>query len=142
MIEAVGWQFLDTYFSTCKRLLKPNGTAVIQAITITEDRYESAKRDVDFIQKYIFPGGFLPSISAISRHAGNQGLHLTNYKDFGKGYADTLAHWNSRFNENIDEIKSQGLSETFLRMWQFYFSYCEGGFRERVIGVGHFTLTS
>lgn len=142
MIEAVGWQFLDTYFGTLKRLLKPGGKAVIQAITIPEDRYESAKKDVDFIQKYIFPGGFLPSISAISTHAGRQGLHLSNYYDFALGYAETLANWRNRFEENIDEIRSQGLSDTFLNMWRFYFSYCEGGFREQKIGVGHFTFTN
>jgi cyclopropane-fatty-acyl-phospholipid synthase len=142
MIEAVGWQYLDTYFATLKRLLKPGGKAVIQAITIPEDRYESAKNDVDFIQKYIFPGGFLPSVSAISTHAGSQGLYLSNYYDFGLGYAETLACWRKRFEENLSEIKSQGLSDTFINMWRFYFSYCEGGFREQKIGVGHFTFTS
>ncbi|RMA82452.1 SAM-dependent methyltransferase [Umboniibacter marinipuniceus] len=142
MIEAVGWQYLDTYFGTLKRLLKPGGKAVIQAITIPEDRYESAKTDVDFIQKYIFPGGFLPSVSAISTHAGAQGLYLSHYYDFGLGYAQTLANWRERFEENLAVIKAQGLSDTFINMWRFYFSYCEGGFREKKIGVGHFTFTN
>lgn len=138
MIEAVGHQFYREYFATIDQLLKPNGLALIQAITIEDHRYEKAKRRVDFIQKYIFPGSCIPSIAAIgdaTRDATK--LRLIHQSDFAEHYARTLRQWHDKLNSNWDTIQGLGYSETFLRMWQFYLSYCEGGFAERAIGVSH-----
>lgn len=140
MIEAVGWEYLDTYFETCRRLLKPKGKACIQAITINDDRYDAARKSVDFIQRYIFPGGFLPSVGAISSHSAKNSLRMVDYFDFGHCYAETLRRWREDFTKRIDTIKELGMNDTFIRMWLFYFCYCEGGFDEKTIGVGHFTF--
>ena len=138
MIEAVGHQFYREYFGVIDRLLKPSGLALIQAITIEDHRYELAKRRVDFIQKYIFPGSCIPSIAAIGdavRDATK--LRLIHQADFAEHYARTLHHWHEKLNKNREAITALGYSETFLRMWEFYLSYCEGGFAERAIGVSH-----
>ncbi len=138
MIEAVGHQFYREYFSIIDRILKPSGLALIQAITIEDHRYELAKRRVDFIQKYIFPGSCIPSIAAIGdavRDATQ--LRLIHQADFAEHYARTLDQWHKKLNKNRDTIKALGYSDTFLRMWEFYLSYCEGGFAERAIGVSH-----
>lgn len=138
MIEAVGWEYYDTFFSTCSDLLKPSGSMLIQAITIEDQRYERAKRDVDFIKKYIFPGSCIPSINALSTAAMNSSdLRLIHLDDFAQHYARTLKAWAVALQENIEQARAQGYSEDFLRMWFFYLSYCEGGFAERAIGVSH-----
>ena len=141
MIEAVGHSFLDTYFRTCSRLLKDNGVMLLQAITIADQEYERAKRAVDFIQKYIFPGGFIPSVAAISNTlAKASDLRLFHLEDIGPHYALTLRHWRQRFFSNIDQVREQGFSDSFIRMWEFYLCYCEGGFAERAIGTAQILL--
>ncbi|UZE97772.1 SAM-dependent methyltransferase [Alkalimarinus alittae] len=138
MIEAVGWQFYDTFFEKCASLLKPNGSMLIQAITIEDQRYEKAKNDVDFIQKYIFPGSCIPSINALNTASMNSSdMRLIHLDDFAEHYATTLRTWSKTLADNLDKVRSQGYSEDFIRMWFFYLSYCEGGFMERTIGVSH-----
>lgn len=136
MIEAVGKQFLPEYFATCDRLLKDDGSMLIQAITMPEQRYARYKNSVDFIQKYIFPGGFLPSVSEMqSCVAQNTSLRMLELFDFGHHYARTLRLWNERFHERLDDVKQQGFSDRFIRMWRYYLCYCEAAFLERAIGV-------
>ena len=141
MIEAVGAKYFDTYFSTVSQLLKPNGLALIQAITIEDQRYDNALKNVDFIQRYIFPGSCIPSIQAmLSATKKNTDMNLVSLNDFGQHYAKTLNAWQKAFNNKDDEITKLGYSEDFKRMWRFYLSYCEGGFEERAIGVSHVVL--
>lgn len=136
MIEAVGHQYMDTYFATLKRLLKPSGLALIQAITIEDRKYETAKNSVDFIKRYIFPGGFLPSVSAIQEASlYNTDMVCTHLEDIGHHYAETLRHWRKRFLEAGTKLKKLGYDDTFQRLWDFYFAYCEGGFDERSIST-------
>lgn len=138
MIEAVGWKFYNTFFEHCGSLLKPEGIALIQAITITDQRYNQARKDVDFIQRYIFPGSCIPSVTALVNASTNASdLNLVQAQDFGSHYARTLKAWQNTFNEKSKAISELGYSEDFKRMWQFYLSYCEGGFEERSIGVNH-----
>jgi cyclopropane-fatty-acyl-phospholipid synthase len=135
MIEAVGHEFLETFFQKCASLLKPDGELLIQAITIADQRYEQAKNTVDFIKRYIFPGGFLPSVTAMSsamtRKTDLRTIHL---EDIGLHYARTLHEWRQRFFEKLDDVRGMGFSEEFIRMWDFYLTYCEGAFEERAIG--------
>ncbi|MGH1427811.1 MAG: class I SAM-dependent methyltransferase [Arenicella sp.] len=133
MIEAVGHHYLSTYFQTISNALKPNGQALIQAITVNDHRYEQSLKDVDFIKRYIFPGSFIPCVSVISQTAGKQALVVENLLDIGPSYATTLKHWRERFFNNIDEVRKQGFDERFIRLWEFYLCYCEGGFTERSI---------
>jgi len=141
MIEAVGAKYFDTYFSTVSELLKPNGLALIQAITIEDQRYDSALKNVDFIQRYIFPGSCIPSIQGIlSATKKNTDMNLVHLNDFGQDYSRTLNAWQKRFDENEAAISELGYSEDFKRMWRFYLSYCEGAFAERAIGVSHLVL--
>ena len=138
MIEAVGWEYYEVFFETCSRLLKPEGSMLIQAIIIEDQRYERAKRDVDFIKKYIFPGSCIPSINALSTACMKASdLRLIHLDDFAEHYARTLNAWARALEANLDAARAQGYSEDFLRMWFFYLSYCEGGFAERAIGVSH-----
>jgi len=138
MIEAVGWQYYETFFKTCSSLLKDNGVMLIQAITIEDQRYEAAKRDVDFIKQFIFPGSCIPSINALSTASMKASdMRLTDLSDFAQDYARTLNNWAVKLGENLEEIYQLGYSEDFIRMWRFYLSYCEGGFAERAIGVSH-----
>lgn len=136
MVEAVGAAYLETYFRHCARLLKPDGAMLLQAITIADQRYQSALKSVDFIQKHIFPGGFLPSVTAlnvsISVASDMRGVHL---EDIGPHYAETLAHWRENFLSRIEDVRALGYPEEFIRMWLFYFAYCEAGFLERDIGT-------
>ena len=142
MIEAIGHQYLDTYFQKCSSLLKPNGVMLLQAITITDQRYESALREVDYIKKFIFPGGFLPSIAAMCRSIARvTDMKLFHMDDIGPHYARTLADWRQRFFDRIDEVRALGYSDAFIRMWEFYLCYCEGGFEERDIGTVQMLLT-
>jgi len=141
MIEAVGAKYFDTYFSTVSELLKPNGVALIQAITIEDQRFDGALKNVDFIQRYIFPGSCIPSVqSMLSATKKNTDMNLVQMDDFGQDYAKTLSAWHKRFNANEASITALGYSEDFKRMWQFYLSYCEGAFAERAIGVSHLVL--
>lgn len=136
MIEAVGYQYYANYFAKCSSLLKPTGKMLIQAITIADQRYEQEKDNVDFIQQYIFPGGCLPSIAVIAdKIARHTDLQIVGLEDITLHYARTLAEWKRRFFLRIDEVRQQGFDDVFIRMWDFYLSYCEGGFRERVIGT-------
>lgn len=141
MIEAVGINNLPVYFEKCSSLLKPQGLMVIQAITIREQFYESAKNSVDFIQKHIFPGGALPSVWAMMDCIkDNTDLMLVGQEDFAEDYADTLAEWMKNLAARKDEIVKLGYPEFLFRLWEFYFAYCEGGFRERAIGLSHLKL--
>jgi len=134
MIEAVGYQYFDSYFGACSRLLKPEGMMLLQSITIADQRYETAKRSVDFIQRYIFPGSCLPSVTAICGSiAGVTDMRLFHLEDIGPHYVTTLRAWRDNLYRNREHIFTLGYSEQFFRMWEFYFSYCEGGFTERVI---------
>lgn len=141
MIEAIGPQYLDTYFATLGRLLKPDGLGLVQAITIEDHRYEQAVRAVDFIKRHIFPGSFIPSIAAmLAAKTRSTDLALIHLEDFGPSYARTLHDWRLRFLDNREAVRAQGFDERFLRMWEFYLAYCEGGFLERSIGVAHLLL--
>jgi len=141
MIEAVGHQFYDTYFEQCGKLLKPNGLMLLQAITIADQRYESAKRSVDFIQRYIFPGSCIPSVTAMLESiTRSSDMRLFHLEDIGPHYATTLRKWEENVEANRQAILNMGYSKEFLRMWKFYLNYCEGGFMERVIGDAHLLL--
>lgn len=141
MIEAVGHEYYDTYFRRCSALLKPHGIMALQAITIPDQRYQAAKDSVDFIQKYIFPGGSIPSIEVIARHVARQtDMQIVALEDITSHYARTLEAWRGRFLSERDAIKRQGFEDAFLRMWEFYLCYCEGSFRERVISTAQFVL--
>ncbi|MCQ1988802.1 cyclopropane-fatty-acyl-phospholipid synthase family protein [Pseudomonas sp. Eb3] len=136
MIEAVGHRYLPTYFRQCGALLKPDGLMLIQAITIRDQRYAQARRSVDFIQRYIFPGGALPSLSVLVDTASRQtALNLVHMEDFGVDYALTLRHWHDNLKQSRAALAALGYDETFQRLWEFYLCYCQGGFEERAIGV-------
>jgi len=142
MIEAVGHEYFDTYFRACSDRLKSDGMMLLQAIVIPDQRYDRYRRSADFIQRYIFPGGCLPSIGAICRSVGRvTDLCLFHLEDITPHYAETLARWRQRFEANLDRIRKLGFGEDFTRTWEFYFCYCEGGFRERVIGDVQILLT-
>jgi cyclopropane-fatty-acyl-phospholipid synthase len=136
MIEAVGEKYWPSYFDVLRERLAENGSAVIQAITIDEDRFERYRRNPDFIQRYIFPGGMLPTKSSMRVHAEAAGLELTHSEGFGDGYAKTLADWRQRFHAAREDIETLAFDRKFLRMWDYYLSYCEGGFRAGTIDVG------
>ena len=141
MIEAIGASFLDTYFGRLGRLLKRDGLALVQAITIEDHRYAQALRSVDFIKLHVFPGSFIPSVSAmLAAKTRASRLGLVALRDFGDSYARTLEAWRRRFLARLPEVRAQGFDERFIRMWEFYLAYCEGGFRERSIGVAHLLL--
>ena len=136
MVEAVGHEFYQQYFGGCASLLKPDGLMLIQAITIPDQRYRYARNSVDFIQRYIFPGGSLPGhevvMSSISKHTDMQ---MIGMEEIGEDYAKTLAVWRQRFLSRLDEVKALGFDDVFIRMWDFYLCYCQGAFEERVIGT-------
>ncbi len=142
MIEAVGHQYFDTFFRVCSERLKPHGMMLLQAIVIPDQRFERYRRSVDFIQRYIFPGGCLPSIGAICQSLGRAtDLQLSHLEDITAHYAETLALWRRRFRANLDQVRGLGFSEEFIRTWEYYFCYCEGAFRERAIGDVQMVLT-
>jgi len=135
MIEAVGHAYYDTYFAQCGRLLADDGLMLLQAITIADQRYESACKSVDFIQRYIFPGSTIPSISVmLASIARSTDMKLSHLEDIGPHYATTLRHWRLNFLRNLDAVRAQHYPESFIRMWEFYLCYCEAGFEERAIG--------
>jgi cyclopropane-fatty-acyl-phospholipid synthase len=141
MIEAVGHEYLDTFFAKCSSLLKPEGLFAIQAITIPDQRYDRYRKSVDFIQKHIFPGGCLPSLGAMSAAVARvTDLQFAHMEDFAEHYARTLCCWRQRFHANLNSIRQMGMSDPFLRMWEYYFCYCEGAFREKQIGVSQLLL--
>jgi cyclopropane-fatty-acyl-phospholipid synthase len=137
MVEAVGHHFINDYFQHCSQLLKPNGLAIIQAITLEDHRYRQAVKSVDFIKRYIFPGSFIPCVSVLVNAAASAELKLTNLEDIGPSYATTLSVWRERFMAQLDEVRRLGYDERFIRMWEFYLCYCEGGFMERSISDVH-----
>lgn len=138
MIEAIGAPFLETYFAKVAGLLHDRGRALIQAITIEDHRYAQALASVDFIKRHIFPGSFIPSIEAMLRAKTRAcDLALVHQEDFGMSYARTLQAWREGFLAHLPDIRAQGYDDEFCRLWEFYLAYCEGGFRERSIGVSH-----
>ena len=140
MIEAVGQNYLESYFKTIKNNLSDGGKAAIQAITIDDSLFDRYKNKQDFIQKYIFPGGFLPNKNTINELVSNNGLTVNSYISYADHYADTLAIWRNEFNKKWDLIKKQGFDLTFKRMWEFYLSYCEAGFKSKNIDLIQFSL--
>jgi cyclopropane-fatty-acyl-phospholipid synthase len=135
MIEAVGHQYLNDFFRACSRLLNDDGMMALQAITIGDQIFDRHKRSVDFIKRYIFPGSCIPSINAISNAlARATDLRLVDLEDITPHYARTLREWRRRFFANIEKVRALGFSDTFIRMWEYYLCYCEGGFTERYIG--------
>jgi cyclopropane-fatty-acyl-phospholipid synthase len=142
MIEAVGLDNLDAYFKKCSSLLKDDGQMLLQAITIRDQQYESAKKGVDFIQRYIFPGSGIPSIAAMSDSiTEHTDFQIAQLEDFGAHYARTLKEWDNRLVANHQKLLQRGYPEVLYRMWRYYFGYCEGGFEERNIGVSQILLT-
>jgi cyclopropane-fatty-acyl-phospholipid synthase len=142
MIEAVGARYLDTYLHRCAALLKPQGAMLLQAITIQDQAYAQALRSVDFIQRYVFPGSFIPSISAIAESLRRvTDLKIFNLEDIGPHYARTLALWRENFTGKLEAVRRLGYSEQFIRLWEFYLCYCEGGFLERQLGDVQMLLT-
>jgi cyclopropane-fatty-acyl-phospholipid synthase len=142
MIEAVGHQYLDTFFRSCSKLLKEDGMMLLQAITIADQVFAQHKRSVDFIKRYIFPGGCLPSIAAMSCSIARvTDLRLFHLEDITPHYARTLRTWRQRFFVNIDKVRDLGYPEAFIRMWEYYLCYCEAGFMERYLGDVQMLLT-
>jgi cyclopropane-fatty-acyl-phospholipid synthase len=140
MFEAVGEEHWDTYFEKVRNCLTPGGMAGLQIISIANERYAGYRDTTDFIQKYIFPGGMLPSPEKLDMHIQRAGLQKTGQMMFGDSYARTLATWRREFLRNWDAIAELGYSVKFKRMWEYYFSYCEAGFRRNTIDVGHYFL--
>jgi len=140
MIEAVGQNYLESYFKTIKNNLSNNGSAAIQAITIDDALFDRYKNKEDFIQKYIFPGGFLPNKNSINKYVSDNGLTIKSYESYADHYSDTLAIWRIEFNKKWDQIKNQGFDLTFKRMWEFYLCYCEAGFKSKNIDLIQFSI--
>lgn len=141
MIEAVGHQYYDTFFARCGDLLAPGGTMLLQAITIADRQYDAARDSVDFIKRHIFPGCCIPSVGALVGSAARAShLRVVDLEDIGPHYATTLAAWRKNLFANADVVRARGYPETLLRMWDFYLSYCEGGFAERALGDVHIVL--
>ena len=140
MIEAVGQNYLESYFKTIKNNLSLNGRAAIQAITIDDSLFDRYRTKKDFIQKYIFPGGFLPSKNCLNKYVSDNGLTIKSYDSYADHYANTLAIWKNEFNRKWDLIKKQGFDLTFRRMWEFYLSYCEAGFKSKNIDSIQFSI--
>ena len=143
MIEAVGWRQLDTFFSTCARLLRPEGLMALQAIVIEDSSYERAKDHDDLIKRFVFPGGFLPSIEAISRSVSSgTDLRIVDLEDIGRHYAETLRRWRANVDAHAEQIEGLGLGEAFSRLWRIYLCYCEAAFLERHVSDVQVVLAS
>jgi cyclopropane-fatty-acyl-phospholipid synthase len=141
MIEAVGDQYYDAFFSKCGQLLARDGLMALQAITIADQEFERHRREVDFIKRYIFPGSCIPSVTALLQSVTRAcDLRLVELEDIGRHYVTTLARWREAFWAKVDSVRAQGFSERFIRMWDFYLAYCEGGFAERYLGNVHMVL--
>jgi len=142
MIEAIGHRYFDTYFRKCSELLKPTGMMLLQSITIADQRYRQARSSIDFIQRYIFPGGCLPSVAALGNTiARSTDMRIFHLEDIGPHYATTLQHWRERFHAAADQVRKLGYPERFMRMWEYYLCYCEAGFRQQAIGTVQLLLT-
>ena len=142
MLEAVGHRYLGTYFSAIDRLLAPDGLAAVQVITIPEQRYDHYRRRPDFIQRYIFPGGHLPSLQAMTQAMGDSSeLFVEEVTNIAPHYAETLRRWRERFLGNIDRVRKLGFDEQFVRMWEFYLAYCEAAFLARYVNDLQVVLT-
>ncbi|MEX2329111.1 MAG: cyclopropane-fatty-acyl-phospholipid synthase family protein [Nitriliruptoraceae bacterium] len=142
MLEAVGHRYLGTYFATIERVLADDGLVALQVITIPEQRYATYRRRPDFIQRYIFPGGHLPSLAAVTTAAGQSSrLYVDEVVNIGTHYAHTLRHWRRRFLEQLDDVRALGFDDRFARMWEFYLAYCEGAFASRYISDLQIVLT-
>lgn len=142
MLEAVGHRHLPAYFATIDRVLAPDGLVAIQVITIPEQRYRNYRRRPDFIQRYIFPGGHLPSLHALTGSVGKAStLFIDRVDNIAMHYAATLRQWRQRFMANLDEVRALGFDDRFIRMWEFYLAYCEAAFRSRYIGDLQLLLT-
>lgn len=148
MVEAVGHQYLGSYFDACSRLLKPGGRFLMQAIVIVDEHYEQALHHVDFIKKHIFPGSFMPCRRVLCEEAARAGFAVTDTFEMGIDYAETLAEWRRRFDAAVPEVRglggaglAGGFDEAFIRMWRWYLCYCEAGFREGHLGVVQMTMT-
>ena len=136
MLEAVGDQYLETWFAKCHEVLKPDGLLAFQAITTPDCRHSNLRKGVDWIQKHIFPGSLLLSLARLNEAANRTGdLFLHGLEDLGAGYAKTLSLWHERFNDRLDEVSSLGFDGTFIRKWNFYLKYCEAAFATRNISV-------
>ena len=140
MIEAVGEKYLNKYFSTIKNNLKPNGVGAIQAIVIKDELFKRYRNNQDFIQKYIFPGGFLPSLHSIKNYSKKTGLVLKDYNSYGNHYSKTLSKWRKNFINSWEQISKQGFDNSFKKIWDFYFSYCEAGFNSKNIDLIQFSV--
>ncbi len=140
MIEAVGKNYLKSYFDTIKDNLQNDGTAAIQAITIDDKLFDRYKTKEDFIQKYIFPGGFLPCKKSLHQYANQTGLNVIEYNSYGQHYSNTLNIWRKEFTNKWEEISKQGFDLTFKRMWNFYLSYCDAGFKSKNIDLIQFSM--
>ena len=140
MIEAVGQNYLQNYFNIIKNNISDKGNVAIQAITIDDNLFDRYKNKQDFIQKYIFPGGFLPSKKSLYKYADDNGLKFNEYNSYAKHYSDTLIIWRKEFNKKWDLIKNQGFDLNFKKMWEFYLSYCEAGFKSKNIDLIQFSL--
>ena len=140
MIEAVGQNYLQNYFKTIKENLAHSGTAAIQAITIDDSLFDRYKKKQDFIQKYIFPGGFLPSKNSINKYVSDNDLSIKSYDSYADHYSSTLTLWRNEFNKKWDKIKKHGFDLTFKRMWEFYLCYCEAGFKSKNIDLIQFSI--
>ncbi|MGA1383529.1 MAG: class I SAM-dependent methyltransferase [Steroidobacteraceae bacterium] len=142
MIEAVGANYLDTYLAKCSSLLAPHGAMLLQAITIQDQFYEQARKSVDYIQRFIFPGSFIPSVEAISRSLTRAtDLKIFNLEDIGPHYARTLREWRRNFFDHLPKVRALGYPDSFIRLWEFYLCYCEGGYAERQLGDVQLLLT-
>ena len=141
MLEAVGEAYWPTYFAKLYERLRPGGIAVLQVITIDEARFDNYRRRPDFIQKYIFPGGMLPTPQIIEREGSKAALHLVGIEFFGEDYARTLGEWRARFQDAWPQIKALGFDQRFKRMWEYYLAYCQAGFETRAINVGLYKFT-
>jgi cyclopropane-fatty-acyl-phospholipid synthase len=141
MIEAVDWRDYDEYFATIERSLAPDGLAAIQAICLPDDRWERAKNTEDFIRRFVFPNGYLPSVAAIRASVNRAtGMRVVDVEDLAPHYAETLRQWRERFDARLDEVRALGLDDRFCRLWRFYLAYCEAGFHERHCTVVHVVL--
>ena len=142
MIEAVGADYLDTYLRKCSSLLTPNGAMLLQAITIQDQFYEQARKSVDYIQRFIFPGSFIPSVTAIAQALTRAtDFKIAHLEDIGPHYARTLREWRHNFFDNLPKVRDLGYPESFVRLWEYYLCYCEGGFAERQLGDVQLLLT-
>jgi cyclopropane-fatty-acyl-phospholipid synthase len=142
MIEAVGDEYMDEFFRVCSRRLRPDGMMLIQAITVPDQRYDLHRRSVDFIKKYVFPGSCVPSVTSLMTSAARAtDLRLRNLEDLTPHYARTLRAWRERFLARADDVRRLGYGEQFIRMWEYYLAYCEGGFAEQYVGCVQMLFT-